>query len=139
MSGVRSLVNHESFPEEMYSGRVHGILKRRWVIEPVPGSAKPDHVFHGLHPEEEEALGRVLEVGLVDDADESAFEIVINLPAHFLFDLVEDFVGIGHEEFGGFDLELAEVLFVIGEDIFEAIAFAGEVVPVGTGSVFKGG
>ncbi len=66
---------------------------------------------------------------VVGEVDESAVGIVVDLFAHFGFDLLEDVFGIWNEEVVRANFVFFEVLVMIVKDGWEIVFFAGEVVP----------
>lgn len=51
------------------------------------GSTKPDHILDELAPEEKEASDGVSEMPIASEADDAAFQVVIDLTAEFAFNL----------------------------------------------------
>lgn len=49
-------------------------------------SAKTDHVFNELIPEENQAAFGVLEIAIASELNDAGLEVVIDLLAHFGFD-----------------------------------------------------
>lgn len=64
-------------------------------------SAESDHVFYELDPEKKEASFGVFEVAVAGEADDAGAEVVLYLAAHFGFDAVLEFLGVGNHEIVG--------------------------------------
>ena len=63
------------------------------------------------------------------ELDDSLGEIVVNLAAHLSLDLIDDLIGVGYSQVALGDLRCLEELPVAVEDLVEAAAFAGNLVP----------
>lgn len=101
--------------------------------------AEAEHVADELFPEEEEAAKGVAEVAVAGEADDALVEVVVDLAPHLVLDVVLGFVGVGDAEGVGADAAAEEELAVVLEDLVEAVAFTGHVVPVDLGVAFEGG
>lgn len=71
------------------------------------------------------------------ELDDSLGEIMINLAAHLSLDLINDIIGVGHSQVFLGDLRRLEELPVAAEDLVEAAAFAGDLVPRDLGAILK--
>ena len=92
-------------------------------------SAKPHHVLEKLQPQEKQAALGILEVTVLSQADDAGLEVMINLLAHFRFDVGFGLLGIGDAELIVDHPFAIEVLPVVFEDVVEAIFPTGQVVP----------
>ena len=73
------------------------------------------------------------------EPDDAGIEVVVDLAAHFVLDVVFGFVGVGNPEAVGGDTAFGEKPVVVAEDSVETIAFAGDVVPEHLGNALEGG
>ena len=101
--------------------------------------AEAEHVADELFPEEEEAAEGVAEVAVAGEGDDAFVDVVVDLAAHFILDVMLGVVGVGDAEGVAGDPASLEELAVVLEDLVEAIAFTGDVVPIDFGVAFEGG
>ena len=73
------------------------------------------------------------------ELDDALGKIVIDLPSHFALDLIDDLIGVGNPQVALGHPEVVEELMMGVQDLVEAAAFAGDLVPGDLGSAFKGG
>ena len=71
--------------------------------------------------------------------DDALGEIVIDLPPHLPLDIVDNLIGVGNAQVAFRYPEVAEELIVVGQDLMEAAAFTGHMVPGDPGFAFEGG
>ena len=91
--------------------------------------AESQQVLDDLAPEKEESPERIAEMPVPGELDDSLGEIVVNLAAHLSLDLIDDLIGVGYSQVALGDLRCLEELPVAVEDLVEAAAFAGNLVP----------
>ena len=109
------------------------------MTEAVDVSAEADHVLDELFPEKEEAFFGIAEIAVAGELDDPVGEVVVDLPAHFVFDVLLGLIRIGDAEVFVSDAPFDEEVGMVREDLIEAGLLTGDVIPVDLGVAFEGG
>lgn len=75
--------------------------------------AKADHVLDELPPEKKKSAFGVAEMTILGEVDDAVGEVMLELAAHFPFNGIFDFLGIGDAQMARSDFHPAQIPLVI--------------------------